>query len=65
MTYIIDIMHSIMRAIQGATGADWGWGLAIIALTLLVRLVILPLTVIQGRSTVAMQAIQPELTKIQ
>lgn len=65
MSYIVNIMHSVMSGIQGAIGAEWGWGLAIIGLTLLVRLVILPLTVIQGRSAVAMQAIQPELNKIQ
>lgn len=65
MTYIVDAMHTVMRAIQGAIGAEWGWGLAIIGLTVLVRLVILPLTVIQGRSTVKMQEIQPELNKIQ
>lgn len=65
MDYIVGIMHSVMSVIQRATNAEWGWGLAIIGLTLLVRLVILPLTVIQGRSTVKLQQIQPELTKIQ
>lgn len=62
MTYIVTLLQSVMRFIYGATGQ---WGLAIISLTLLVRLVILPLTVIQGRSAVKMQQIQPEATKIQ
>lgn len=66
MTYIVNIMHSVMDFIHSAAGGtDFGWGLAIIGLTLLVRLVILPLTVMQGRSAVKMQEIQPELTKIQ
>lgn len=65
MTYIIGIMHNVMKAIQGFTGAEWGWGLAIIGLTLLVRLIILPLTVIQGRTNAAVQAMQPELNRLQ
>jgi YidC/Oxa1 family membrane protein insertase len=65
MAFIVGIMHSAMSGIQRAIGAEWGWGLAIMGLTILVRVVILPLTVIQGRSTVKMQQIQPELNKIQ
>lgn len=65
MTYIIGIMHNVMKAIQGFTGAEWGWGLAIIGLTLLVRLIILPLTVVQGRTNAAVQAMQPELNRLQ
>jgi YidC/Oxa1 family membrane protein insertase len=61
MTYIVGIMHSIMEFVHGVTGQ---WGLAIVGLTILVRLIILPLTVIQGRSTVKMQEIQPELNKV-
>jgi YidC/Oxa1 family membrane protein insertase len=62
MSYIVGVMQTIMKFIQGVTGQ---WGLSIIGLTLLVRLIILPLTVIQGRSTAAMQRIQPEMGKIQ
>ncbi len=41
------------------------YGLAIIFLTVLVKLLLLPLTIKQTRSMLAMQKIQPELKKIQ
>jgi len=62
MSYIVGVMQGIMKFIGGATGE---WGLAIIGLTVLVRLVILPLTVVQGRSAIILQRIQPEMNKIQ
>ena len=62
MSYIVTLLQDLMRFIHGATGQ---WGIAIIALTILVRVVVLPLTVIQGRSAVKMQQIQPEMAKIQ
>ncbi len=62
MTYIVGLLQSVMKFIHGATGQ---WGLAIIGLTLLVRLVLLPLNVMQGRSAVKMQQIQPEANKLQ
>lgn len=43
----------------------WGqYGLAILVVTLLVRVAILPLTIKQYKSTRAMQVLQPELAKI-
>ena len=49
--------------------ADWGlpgtWGLAIIAFTLIVKLVTLPLYWQQMKSQRAMQALQPEIAKLQ
>ncbi|NEY18615.1 YidC family membrane integrase SpoIIIJ [Bacillus ginsengihumi] len=40
------------------------YGLSIIVVTILIRLIILPLMITQLRSSKAMQAIQPELTKL-
>ncbi len=62
MSYIVDVMLSIMDFIYGLTG---NWGLTVIGLTILVRLIILPFTIIQGRSTQRISAIQPELDKLQ
>lgn len=62
MNYLVSAMQSIMRYVFEWTG---NWGLGIIGLTVLVRVILLPLTITQGRSTVKMQAIQPEATKIQ
>ena len=41
------------------------YGVAIILLTVLVKLVLLPLTIKQTRSMIAMQKIQPEIKKLQ
>lgn len=62
MSYIVDAMLKVMDVLHGLTG---NWGLSIIGLTLLVRLIILPFTIMQGRSTQRMAMIQPELDKIQ
>src|SRR5215210_2677741 len=42
-----------------------GWGMAIIALTLLVRLLLLPLTLKQFKSMQSMAQLQPEIKKLQ
>src|SRR5882757_8887549 len=41
------------------------YGIAIIMLTILVRLVLYPLTAKQARSMIAMQRVQPEVKKLQ
>lgn len=43
----------------------WGeYGLAILVLTIIIRLIVLPLTLKQYRSSKAMQALQPEIQKL-
>lgn len=51
----------IMKAFHSLTG---NWGLAIIFLTLLVRLCVLPFNLMSMRSMKAMQKIQPKLTAL-
>lgn len=43
----------------------WAWGWAIVGLTVLVRIVLLPLAIKQANSMRAMQALQPEIKRIQ
>jgi YidC/Oxa1 family membrane protein insertase len=43
----------------------WAWGWAIVGLTVLVRIVLLPLAIKQSNSMRAMQALEPELKRIQ
>ena len=46
-------------------GQLWGsYGLSILVVTIIIRLIVLPLTLKQYRSSKAMQAIQPEMAKI-
>lgn len=52
----------VLQAIHGVVGS---WGLAIILLTLLFRLLVWPLIHIQMKSMVGMQTIQPKLQELQ
>lgn len=58
---VLGFLHNIFAPIFGVH--SWGW--AIIALTLVVRVLLLPLAIKQTRSMRAMQAIQPEMKALQ
>ncbi len=59
---IVGGLNWLLQALYGLTG---NYGIAIILLTILVKLVLLPLTIKQTRSMIAMQKIQPEIKKLQ
>jgi YidC/Oxa1 family membrane protein insertase len=60
------LVHPLERALQFlATDLGLGAGLAIIVFTILMRVVLLPLTIQQFRSQKAMQQLQPELKELQ
>jgi len=59
---VVEALRSLLRTFEGWVGS---WGLAIIMLTILVRLCLLPLTVKQYRSAQAMQALQPKIKELQ
>lgn len=58
---LLTFLHDLLLPIFGAN--SWGW--AIIALTLIVRVALLPLAIKQTRSMRAMQAIQPQMKALQ
>jgi YidC/Oxa1 family membrane protein insertase len=58
-----DVLQSLLEAIQETTNLPWAW--CIIVLTALVRIAILPVTVKQTRSMLAMQKLQPYVKQIQ
>ena len=58
---VLRFLHTFLDPVTGA--ASWGW--AIILLTFLVRLVMVPLAVKQINSMRAMQRLQPEIKKLQ
>jgi YidC/Oxa1 family membrane protein insertase len=60
---LIDINEAILRFWHNTLG--FGWGASIIGLTVVIRLLILPLTFKQVRSMQALQRLQPEMKKIQ
>src|SRR5256885_2413364 len=60
---LIDVNESIIKFFHDTVGL--GWGPAIIGLTCVIRLLILPLTFKQVRSMQSLQRLQPEMKKIQ
>ena len=67
---LIQLLHWILVNLHewlssGGLGESWAWGLAIIGLTIVVRLVLFPLTWKQFSSAQAMQAIQPKMKELQ
>lgn len=60
---LVDIAESILVFLHNDIG--FGWGMSIVMLTVIVRVVMLPLSMKQFRSMQAMQKLQPEIKKIQ
>ncbi|HHY34768.1 MAG TPA: membrane protein insertase YidC [Firmicutes bacterium] len=62
MSYLVNAMVAVLDFFYGLTSS---WGLAIILLTFVVRLIILPLSIMQARANQRLQELQPELQRIQ
>lgn len=67
---LLGVLEALLRFFHDVFSAVplldvWAWGWAIVALTVLVRIVLLPLAVKQANSMRAMQALQPEIKRIQ
>lgn len=60
---LITVFESVLKFFHDTVGLPWGW--AIIALTILVRAALLPLTFKQFHSMQRLAHLQPELKKIQ
>ena len=65
LTPLEDVLRSVLEWLgpHGAIGLPWAW--SIVALTLMVRILLVPLTVKQIHSMQAMQAHMPEMKSIQ
>jgi YidC/Oxa1 family membrane protein insertase len=57
----LTLLHDLFEPVTGVH--SWGW--SIIALTLVVRIALLPLAIKQTRSMRAMQALQPQMKELQ
>jgi YidC/Oxa1 family membrane protein insertase len=60
---LIDVFETILQFFHDSIGLPWGW--AIIALTIMVRAALLPLTFKQFHSMQRLAHLQPEMKKIQ
>ncbi len=58
LVFFFDLLHSVF-------GTGWSFGLSIILLTILINLLVFPLTLKQTRATRAFTEIQPQIKKIQ
>ncbi len=61
MQYVVRFLSSVIDKLAALTGS---YGLAVIGLTVAVRLILLPVTIIQARSLQMMNLIKPEEEKI-
>ena len=60
---LIDVFEEVLKFFHGVWGGSWGW--SIIALTVVVRAVILPLTLRQMKSMRRLQELSPKIKEIQ
>ena len=60
--WFIDFLTNVLAAIEGVVG---DWGLAVIVLTIIIRLLLTPLMAHSTKSTARMQVMQPKLREIQ
>jgi YidC/Oxa1 family membrane protein insertase len=62
---IMVAFHSVLSAIGLPADSGWTWGLSIVGLVVVIRILLIPLFVKQIRASRAMQLIQPQMKKIQ
>lgn len=67
---LILLLHWVLVTIEEffaglGLGDEWTWGLAIIGLTIIVRLILFPLTWKQYRHALSLQALQPKMKELQ
>jgi YidC/Oxa1 family membrane protein insertase len=60
---LIDIVNSVLKFFHDSAGLSWG--MSIIALTILTRAILIPLTYRQLKGMRALQALQPQIKEIQ
>lgn len=60
--WFIDFLYQVLNIISGAVG---DWGLGIILMTFIIRLLLTPLTISSTKSSARMQAMQPRIQDIQ
>ena len=60
---LIDVADALITFLHNDVGLSWGW--AIVGLTVIVRLAMVPLTIKQIKSMNALRALQPQIKEIQ
>ncbi|HEY6795439.1 MAG TPA: membrane protein insertase YidC [Kineosporiaceae bacterium] len=65
VAWIMVAFHSLLSAVGLPAGSGWTWGLSIVGLVIVIRILLIPLFVKQIKASRGMQLIQPEMKKIQ
>ena len=65
VAWIMVQFHSLLTSIGMDPASGWTWALSIVGLTVVIRIILIPLFVKQINASRGMQLIQPELRKIQ
>jgi YidC/Oxa1 family membrane protein insertase len=60
---LITVFEAVLKFFHNSLGA--GWGLSIVLLTVLIRMILIPLTLKQFKSMRALQTLQPQLKELQ
>ncbi len=60
---LIEVFEAVLKFFHNSVGIPWGW--SIVALTIVVRALLIPLTVKQIKSMARLQQLQPEMKAIQ
>lgn len=63
LSFLIDPLYAILDWIHANLGISWGW--SIVVLTILIRILLIPLGVKQYTSMRAMQKLQPKIKELQ
>jgi len=63
--WIMSSWHKLFTILGIPEESGWGWALSIVGLTMVIRIILIPLFVKQIHSSRRMQLIQPEMQKIQ
>jgi YidC/Oxa1 family membrane protein insertase len=65
VAWIMVSFHTVLSAIGLPPASGWTWGLSIVGLVIVIRILLIPLFVKQIKASRGMQLIQPEMKKIQ
>lgn len=65
VAWLMYLWHQVFVFFGMQDGAGWAWVLSIVGLTIIIRIIIMPLFFKQIKSSRAMQIIQPELQAVQ
>ena len=65
VTFIMVAFHTMFKSIGFDPAGGWAWGLSIVGLVVVIRILLIPLFVKQINAQRGLQILQPEIKKIQ